>query len=120
MKGGLVYTDEITTVSPTYAGEIQTAYYGERLDGLLRARKDSLTGILNGIDTDEYNPNKDPMIVQNYNVVSQGKRKAVNKGGFAGAGGAGYRSRRAADRHGHAPFFRRRDSTWSSACCRRS
>ena len=79
MKGGLVYTDEITTVSPTYAGEIQTAYYGERLDGLLRARKDSLTGILNGIDTDEYNPNKDPMIVQNYNVVSQGKRKAVNK-----------------------------------------
>ena len=79
MKGGLVYTDEITTVSPTYANEIQTAYYGERLDGLLRARHESLTGILNGIDVDEYNPNKDPQIVQTYNVVTQSKRKAVNK-----------------------------------------
>ena len=79
MKAGLVYADELTTVSPSYADEIQTAFYGERLDGLLRARKDQLVGILNGIDTDEYNPNKDPMIVQNYNVVSQGKRKAVNK-----------------------------------------
>lgn len=79
MKGGLVYTDEITTVSPTYASEIQTAYYGERLDGLLRARRESLTGILNGIDTDEYNPSKDPLIEERYNVVTQGKRKAVNK-----------------------------------------
>ena len=46
MKAGLVYSDQLTTVSPSYAEEIQTAFYGERLDGLLRARKDQLTGIL--------------------------------------------------------------------------
>ena len=66
MKGGLVFADEITTVSPTYSLEIQTAYYGERLDGLLRARVDHLTGILNGIDTTEYDPEHDPMIARNY------------------------------------------------------
>ena len=66
MKGGLVYADEINTVSPTYAQEIQTAYYGERLDGLLRSRLDHLCGILNGIDTVEYDPATDPMIEQHY------------------------------------------------------
>lgn len=66
MKAGLVYADELTTVSPSYAEEIQTAFYGERLDGLLRARKDQLVGILNGIDVDEYAPEKDPMIYSNY------------------------------------------------------
>ena len=66
MKGGLVYADEINTVSPTYAQEIQTAYYGERLDGLLRSRLDHLCGILNGIDTVEYDPETDPMIEQHY------------------------------------------------------
>ena len=70
MKGGLVYADEITTVSPTYALEIQTAYYGERLDGLLRARINNLTGILNGIDTDEYNPATDPLIARQYDADS--------------------------------------------------
>ena len=79
MKGGLVYADELTTVSPTYAGEIQTAYYGERLDGLLRARRDSLTGILNGIDTDDYNPAKDENLPETYNSVSYAKHKAANK-----------------------------------------
>ena len=49
-QGGLVYADELTTVSPSYAEEIQTAFYGERLDGLLRARRNHLTGVLNGID----------------------------------------------------------------------
>lgn len=66
MKGGLVFADEITTVSPTYSKEIQTAYYGERLDGLLRSRVDSLTGILNGIDTVDYDPEHDPAIARNY------------------------------------------------------
>lgn len=68
IKGGIVFADHITTVSPTYAQEIQTAYYGERLDGLLRARAGSLSGILNGIDTDEYNPETDPAIAVNYNA----------------------------------------------------
>ena len=66
MKGGLVFADEITTVSPTYAEEIQTAYYGERLDGLLRARVDHLCGILNGIDVTAYDPEHDPAIEKNY------------------------------------------------------
>ncbi len=66
MKGGLVFADEITTVSPTYSQEIQTAYYGERLDGLLRSRVDHLSGILNGIDTVEYDPEHDAAIAKNY------------------------------------------------------
>ncbi len=61
LKGGIVYADEISTVSPSYAEEIQTAYYGERLDGLLRARRAQLWGILNGIDIVEYNPENDPL-----------------------------------------------------------
>lgn len=59
MKGGLVFADHISTVSPTYAQEIQTPYFGERLDGLIRARSGQLSGILNGIDTEEYNPQDD-------------------------------------------------------------
>lgn len=66
MKAALVYADEITTVSPSYAEEIQTAYYGERLDGLLRARRNSLSGVLNGIDMQEYDPATDSMIPANY------------------------------------------------------
>ena len=66
MKAALVYSDLITTVSPSYAEEIQTAYYGERLDGLLRARKNDLRGVLNGIDIDDYNPATDPRIAANY------------------------------------------------------
>lgn len=50
LKGGLVYADYITTVSDTYAGEIQTPYYGEGLDGLLSARHFDMRGIVNGID----------------------------------------------------------------------
>lgn len=69
LKAALVYSDLITTVSPSYAEEIQTAYYGERLDGLLRARKNDLRGVLNGIDMDEYNPEKDPGIAKNYSVA---------------------------------------------------
>ena len=68
MKGGLVFSDRITTVSPTYSQEIQTAYYGERLDGLLRSRVDCLTGILNGIDTREYDPASDPAIEAVYSA----------------------------------------------------
>lgn len=67
LKGGLVYADYITTVSKSYAEEIKTAYYGEGLDGLLRAKELYLSGILNGIDYDVYNPEKDKLIKNNYN-----------------------------------------------------
>ena len=69
LKAGLVYADQITTVSPSYAEEIQTAYYGERLDGLLRARKDTLAGVLNGIDVKEYDPANDPAIAKPYTLA---------------------------------------------------
>ncbi len=68
MKAALVYTDMITTVSPSYAEEIQTAYYGERLDGLLRARKHQLYGVLNGLDIVDYNPAEDNWIAAKYSV----------------------------------------------------
>ena len=68
MKGALVYADEITTVSESYAEEIQTAYYGERLDGLLRAKRDHLSGVLNGIDTTTYDPQTDSHIAKNYSA----------------------------------------------------
>ena len=78
MKAGLVYSDVISTVSPSYAEEITTAYYGERLDGLIRARKDSLYGVLNGIDVNEYNPETDELIYQNYSLEDI-SGKAENK-----------------------------------------
>jgi starch synthase len=67
LKGGLVYSHVLTTVSGTYAEEIQDSFYGERLDGLLRARRSSLHGIVNGIDYKEYNPEADPFLYKNYN-----------------------------------------------------
>jgi starch synthase len=66
LKGGLLYSDQITTVSQTYAEEIQTPYYGEFLDSLLRHRKDQLTGIVNGIDYDVFDPMTDKNLVVNY------------------------------------------------------
>jgi starch synthase len=60
MKAGILAADKITTVSPTYRSEIQTAYFGEKLDGLLKMRDEDLIGILNGIDEEFYNPVKDP------------------------------------------------------------
>ena len=66
LKAALVYADLITTVSPSYAEEIQTAYYGERLDGLIRARKASVFGVLNGIDMVDYNPATDARIATTY------------------------------------------------------
>ena len=79
LKGGLVYADKITTVSNTYAGEIQTPYYGEGLHGLLGARHESLWGIVNGIDYEIYNPETDPMIYKNYNKGNYKKNKYENK-----------------------------------------
>ena len=79
LKGGLVYADAITTVSKTYAEEIKTPFYGEGLDGLMRARANDLRGIVNGIDYSEYNPETDPCIAQHYNVKNFRKEKVKNK-----------------------------------------
>lgn len=62
MKGAINYSDKILTVSETYANEIQTPYFGENLDGLLRERSYALKGIVNGIDYDEFNPETDKFI----------------------------------------------------------
>lgn len=79
LKGGLVYADYITTVSDTYAKEIQTEYYGEGLSGLLSARHYDMQGIVNGIDYNVYNPATDPKIYCNYDAESFRKKKANNK-----------------------------------------
>ncbi|MBR0513782.1 MAG: glycogen synthase GlgA [Clostridia bacterium] len=76
MKAALVYSDCITTVSPSYSEEIQTAYYGERLDGLLRARKHDLHGVLNGIDMAEYNPATDNHIAKVFSVDNKAGKAA--------------------------------------------
>ncbi len=68
LKAGIVFSDVITTVSPSYANEIQTPYFGERMDGLLRAKSASLVGILNGIDPNEYDPATDPVIPAHFSA----------------------------------------------------
>ncbi len=70
IKGGIVFSDWITTVSPTYAREIQTSDLGCGLEGLLQHRSDHLVGILNGIDYDEWDPNTDPYIEFHYDADS--------------------------------------------------
>jgi starch synthase len=78
LKGGLATADHITTVSPTYALEVQTAEFGYGLEGLLQHRHHELNGIINGIDTDEWNPEKDPRIAQTFSADSLDK-KTINK-----------------------------------------
>ncbi len=79
LKGGLVYADYITTVSDTYANEIQTPYYGEGLNGLLSARHFDMQGIVNGIDYKVYNPETDSKIYTNYSKSDFRKKKSQNK-----------------------------------------
>ena len=67
IKGGLIFADWLTTVSPTYASEIRTSEFGYGLEGLLEHRKDTLTGILNGVDYAVWNPGKDLNIPVQYN-----------------------------------------------------
>lgn len=78
LKTGVLHADFLTTVSPTYAMEIQSDEYGMGLQGLLRQRSDSLVGILNGVDYGEWNPAKDPLIPHSYNARSL-KGKALCK-----------------------------------------
>jgi starch synthase len=68
MARGIAFSDLVSTVSPTYAREIMTGEYGERLDGLLRRRRDRVVGILNGIDTVTYDPATDPHLAKPFSV----------------------------------------------------
>lgn len=70
MKGGIFYSDKVTTVSKTYAEEILTAQFGEQMDFVLRLRKDDLSGIVNGIDTKLWNPKTDALLDQKYDQKS--------------------------------------------------
>lgn len=78
LKAGLYYADHITTVSPSYAEEIQTDALGFGMQGLLARRHEVLSGILNGIDTDEWNPAADPYLAQVYDAASM-REKSANK-----------------------------------------
>ncbi len=79
LKGGVVYSDIVTTVSPTYVKDIMTREGGEGLDGVFRARSQSLYGIINGLDYDEYDPAKDKHIPVRYDVTSFKEGKRANK-----------------------------------------
>lgn len=79
MKGAIVSSDRVTTVSPTYACEIMDSYFSFGLDGILRDERGKLRGIVNGIDTDVYNPATDNLIYENYTVENFKKGKAANK-----------------------------------------
>lgn len=77
-KGAIVCCDKLTTVSPNYANEIQTEYFSSGLHHILRLNKDKICGIINGIDTDYYNPENDQSIAENFSL-STIEKKSVNK-----------------------------------------
>lgn len=80
MKAGIVYADRVNTVSPAYAREIMTDYYGEGLHELLQSQAHKVSGILNGIDEKEYDPATDPYIAENYSINDwQAGKKACKK-----------------------------------------
>ena len=77
LKGGIEESDKVTTVSPTYAEEIQTERFGCGLDWLLRERKEDLSGILNGMDTHEWNPKADKFFPEHYSSRDMAGKKAL-------------------------------------------
>ena len=79
MKAGINFADAITTVSPTYAEEIQRPEYGNGLDGVIRARRDALVGILNGIDYDEWNPASDPYLPAPFDAGDLSGKQAAKR-----------------------------------------
>ena len=81
LKGGLALADQVTTVSPTYAEEILGSEMGMGLDGLLRHRSDALTGILNGIDPDVWNPATDTRLIARYDVTRLDDRARQQESG---------------------------------------
>lgn len=78
MKGGILFADRVTTVSPNYAREVQTPPYGAGLDGVLRAVAPKFSGILNGIDVEEWDPATDALLRENYDLETMAG-KAKNK-----------------------------------------
>ena len=81
LKGGIVHSDRVVTVSPNYAREIQTGEFGAGLDGVLTHHSKKVSGILNGADYEIWDPEKDPHIYQNYSAENF-KSKMENKAGF--------------------------------------
>ena len=79
LKAGIAYSDHVTTVSPTYAKEIQTPAFGCGLDGFLKKHASKLTGILNGIDYDIFDPAKDPLLPYHFDVATIGRKKEIKK-----------------------------------------
>ena len=79
MKTGIEYADKITTVSPTYANEILTAEFGEKLENVLKRRKEDILGIVNGLDMDLWNPKTDKNLVYNYTEKNFISGKSKNK-----------------------------------------
>jgi len=79
LKGGISYAKQVNTVSPTYAAEIKTEAFGQGLDGLLRLRENAFRGILNGLDTETWNPAKDPFLAKTYTAGSLKKRSVCRK-----------------------------------------
>ncbi len=70
MKAGIRFSHYVTTVSPTYSMEIQNPFFGEKMDGVIRDRESALFGIVNGIDTEIYNPKTDPYLYRPYDITS--------------------------------------------------
>jgi len=79
LKGGLLFATRLATVSRNYAMEIQHAYYGENLEGIVRARAGDLTGVMCGIDLDEYDPERDPCLARRYGPGDAAEGKRENK-----------------------------------------
>ncbi len=79
LKAGIVYADAVNTVSPTYAKEICTPEFGYGLEGVLTHRRYKLSGILNGIDTQQWNPQTDPMLACHYSAKRRNPGKRCNK-----------------------------------------
>lgn len=79
LKGGIVFSDKVTTVSQSYAEEIKTPFYGETLEGLMSARSNDLVGIVNGLDYEDYSPFMDDKIAKNFTVETFRTNKAKNK-----------------------------------------
>ncbi len=86
LKAGIVWADAVTTVSPTYAREIQTPEFGFGLDGLLRSRAEKLSGILNGVDYQQWNPETDRYLTANYSARDLSGKRAAKLALLAGMG----------------------------------